>query len=208
MRIDEFGAPRTATDMDDTVEFRVAIGILIAAALVVRIPRHVRSYESGEKQLLESKLNIAARSLAGLAGFALLIVYLVEPEWIGWAQLPMPNWMRWLGAVIGIAGIGGLIWVHRELGRNFSGTLQVRADQTLITSGPYRWVRHPMYTMMYLITISFFLLSANWGLGVIWIGGFTLVVISRLSKEDAAMEATFGDEYRTWASRTGRLLPR
>jgi len=194
--------------MHAEVKFRIALAVLAAAVLAVRLPRQARSFAGGEKRRLESRLNIFLRSIAGLAGFVLVIVYLLEPEWIGWAALPLPDGLRWLGAASGAAGIAGLIWVHRELGRNFSAILEVRADQTLVTSGPYRWVRHPMYATLYLIVLAFFLLSANWLIGALWIGSFTVVLASRLAREEAAMEAEFGQEYRAWAARTGRLLPR
>jgi len=174
----------------------------------VRLPHQARSFAGGERRRLESRLNIFLRSIAGLAGLGLLIVYLLEPMWIEWAVLPLPDGLRWLGAASGGAGIAGLIWVHRELGPNFSATLEVRSDQSLVTSGPYRWVRHPMYTTLYLIVLSFFLVSANWLIGVLWIGTFTLIVLSRVAREDAAMEAKFGQAYRVWAAHTGRLLPR
>jgi protein-S-isoprenylcysteine O-methyltransferase Ste14 len=194
--------------MDESIKFRVALGILTAAVLIIRTPRQARSFDSGEKQRLEGRLNVAVRSLAGLMGIALLVVYLVKPAWMAWAALPVPDWMRWLGAALGGAGVAGLMWVHRELGRNFSATLQVRPDQTLVTSGPYRWVRHPMYTTLYLIVLSFFLISANWLIGTVWLGSFTAVVVTRVSKEDAAMEAKFSDAYRAWAAHTGGLVPR
>lgn len=135
-------------------------------------------------------------------------MYLFQPTWIDWAGLRFPSGIRWLGAAIGAARIVGLVWVHHELGKNFSGTLQIGTDQTLVTSGSYRWIRHPMYTTLYLVVISFFLLSANWLIAAFWIVILTLVVMSRLSKEEAAMQAKFGDQYRDWAARTGRLFPR
>jgi len=194
--------------MHAEVKFHIALALLVAAVLAVRLPPQARSYAGGEKHRLESRLNIVLRSIAGLAGFALLIVYLVEPEWIGWAALPLPDGLRWLGVASGAAGIAGLIWVHRALGRNFSPTLEVRADQSLVTSGPYRWVRHPMYTTLCLIVVSFFLVSANWSIGALWIGSLTAVLVSRVAREETAMEAEFGQEYRVWAARTGRLWPR
>jgi protein-S-isoprenylcysteine O-methyltransferase Ste14 len=187
--------------------FRIAVGILAVAVFLVRTPPQLRSLEATEKLRLEGKLNIASRTLAGLAGITLLVLYLVKPVWIDWAALPIPSPLRWLGAAVGAGGIAGLMWVHRGLGRNFSATLEVRAEQVLVTSGPYRWVRHPMYTTLFLIVSSFFLLSANWLIGAVWIGGLTAVVASRISNEDAAMEAKFGDSYRAWAARTGRLVP-
>jgi len=188
--------------------FRIALGALVVAILLVRTPPQLRSLETTERQRLESRWNIALRSVAGLVGIALLLAYLWKPRTIAWAALPIPGAIRWLGVAIGVSGIAGLMWVHRELGRNFSGTLEVQKDQVLVTSGPYHWVRHPMYTAMLLIVFSFFLVSANWLIGAVWIGSLAAVVMSRLRREDAAMEVRFGAQYRTWAAHTGRLLPR
>ena len=74
--------------------------------------------------------------------------------------------------------------------------------------GPYRWVRNPMYTSIYIILISFFLVSANWLIGLTWLAGYTGLMISRVPKEETLMEQQFGDEYGAWAARTGRFLPR
>lgn len=193
--------------MDTDTGFRLAVGLLAIAILLVRIPPQLRSFKRAERNQLEGKWNMALRALAGLSGMALLVLYLWKPGWIVWAALPIPVVLRWLGAVTAAMGIAGLMWVHRELGRNFSATLEIRANQILVTSGPYRRVRHPMYTAFLLIVFRFFLLTANWLIGAIWIGALTAVLVSRIGREDAAMEATFGDRYRAWAQRTGRLLP-
>jgi len=99
--------------------------------------------------------------------------------------------------------------VHRALGRNFAASLHLRTEgHRLVTSGPYRWVRNPMYTSIYIIVISFFLVSANWLIGLAWLAGYTALMISRVPKEETLMKQQFGDEYGAWAARTGRFLPR
>lgn len=193
--------------MDADAGFRLTVGLLAVAILLVRIPPQLRSFKRTERNQLEGKWNIALRALAGLSGVALLVLYIWKPGSIAWAALPIPAVLRGVGAATAAIGIAGLMWVHRELGQNFSATLEIRSDQILVTSGPYRWVRHPMYTAFLLIVFSFFLLTANWLIGAIWIGALTAVLVSRIGKEDAAMEATFGDQYRAWAQRTGRLVP-
>jgi protein-S-isoprenylcysteine O-methyltransferase Ste14 len=193
---------------DLNLRFRIALGVLLAAVILVRVGPQLRSLQPVEKRRLESGWNVAIRSLVGLAGFTLLFIYLLKPEWLAWAALPIPGAVRWLGLAAGAAGTAGLILVHRELGRNFSATLEIRAGQMLVTSGPYRWVRHPMYTTLFLVMFSSFLLSANWLIGALWIGGFTAVVVTRLPNEEAAMEAAFGDRFRAWGDHTGRLLPK
>ena len=149
----------TETIREDT-PFRVALGIVVAAVAAVRTFYQIHARRSGPATQFESPLNIALRSVAGLAGIAILILYLAKPDLLAWAALPLPAWLRWLGVPLGVAGALLLAWVHRELGRNFSGTLHLRAEHTLVTSEPYRRTRHPMYTAFFGVVLSFFLLSA------------------------------------------------
>jgi protein-S-isoprenylcysteine O-methyltransferase Ste14 len=191
--------------------FRIALAVVLLGVAAVRVPRHVEAWardRAGRAERFESTLNVALRSAAGLVGFAALVAWLVAPRTMAWASLPLPAWLRWVGAAVGIAGVAGLSWVHRELGRNFSGTLEVRAEQKLVTSGPYRRVRHPMYTTLYVTVLSFFLPSANWCIGIPFFTGLTAVVVSRVPREESMMAARFGDDYRRWAARSGRFLPR
>jgi protein-S-isoprenylcysteine O-methyltransferase Ste14 len=98
------------------------------------------------------------------------------------------------------------IWTHHALGKNWSVDLVIKEEHTLITSGPYRWVRHPMYTSFFVQSLAFFLLSANW---VIGLAGLATSVLgaSRVDKEEALMIEEFGDQYRAYMQRTGRFLP-
>lgn len=188
--------------------FRIALGAVLTGLLVVRIYHHLASRHAGPVRQFESSLNIALRVIAGLTGIFLLILHLVKPDWMAWASVCLPAWLRWTGVVLGVVGVLMLAWVHHELGRNFSGTLHLRTEHTLVTSGPYHWIRHPMYTAFFAITLSFFLLSANWLIGIVFLGGLIAVMISRVTKEEQVMATRFGAEYQTWATHTGRFLPR
>jgi protein-S-isoprenylcysteine O-methyltransferase Ste14 len=190
-------------------QYRIALGAILIAVFAVRVYGHAQTLRAGKIKWIESNVNIALRIVAGLLGIGALWTYLIWPEWILWASIPLPDWLRWTGVAIAALGTASLAWVHRELGRNFAATLHVRAEgHTLITSGPYRWVRNPMYTAIYLILLSFFLVSANWLIGLGWLAGFTALMISRVPKEEALMREKFGEQYRTWAEHTGRFLPR
>jgi protein-S-isoprenylcysteine O-methyltransferase Ste14 len=191
------------------IGFRVAIVILLAAMTTIRSRAHRQALKSrGESVEFEGRLNIALRILGALSLFSALIAYVINPDWLAWAALPLPSWLRWLGAPTGVAGLAGLFWVHRELGQNFSGTLHLRTDHELVISGPYRWVRHPMYTVFYLLGLSILLLSANWLLGGGTLVALSMVMLSRLVHEEAVMEERFGDQYRDYMTRTGRFFPR
>jgi len=194
--------------MHNDYPFRLVLAVVLAGMAAVRVYYQAQSFESGKgSEEFEGRLYIALISIAGLIGFAALVTYLVSPNRMAWASLPLPGWIRWLGAPLGVAGGAGLLWVHRELGRNFRATLHLRPDHQLVTSGPYRRVRHPMYTAIYAILISFLLLSANWFIGGGFIATFTAVLVWRVPREEAVMTARFGDQYRAYMARTGRLLP-
>jgi protein-S-isoprenylcysteine O-methyltransferase Ste14 len=81
-------------------------------------------------------------------------------------------------------------------------------EQVLITSGPYQFIRHPIYTAFILILGSALLISANWFIGLAWLGMTVLEVASRIGFEESLMLEYFGDRYRDYMKKTGRLLPR
>jgi len=121
--------------------------------------------------------------------------------------MALPVWLRWLGA--GIAVIGGalFVWTFRNLGKNLTDTVVTRREHTLVTTGPYRWVRHPFYVAAALSMLGNSLAAANWFL----LGGGALVFILlaiRTPIEEAQLLARFGGAYEAYMQRTHRFLPR
>lgn len=127
---------------------------------------------------------------------------------LGFAQLPVPEWLGWLGYLTALLGAGLLAWAHATLGAHFSPWLELRGDHSLVTTGPYRWVRHPIYSAGALIVLGAGLLSANLLVLVCPAIGLAVLLAVRLPDEEAMLEEQFGDAYRDWAAGTGRLLPR
>lgn len=130
------------------------------------------------------------------------------PRILSWAEIDLPLWMQWSCVVLGIASIPLLWWVQHALGSNFSTLLHIRQAHTLVTKGPYRWVRHPMYTALYMNLIAVFLLIENWFIGGFFLVALTLIVATRLKREEQVMLDKFGDQYRLYMEQTGRFLPR
>jgi protein-S-isoprenylcysteine O-methyltransferase Ste14 len=164
---------------------------------------------AGDKiEFKENKLNMAVRAALGLGYVGSLLVYIVHPRFLAWATFPLPSWARWLGAVFAFASLLLLAWVHWALGKNFSTTLHVRQRHTLVTHGPYRWVRHPMYTALFLFGVGILLLTANWFVGGPLVVAQVTIVAVQVGREETMMMEQFGDEYRAYMQRTGRYLPR
>ena len=145
--------------------------------------------------------------LIGVGGIIGLIAYLISPANMASASVPLPVWLRWTG--VGLSGIAGLllVWMLHTLGRNLTDTVVTRKEHTLVTTGPYRWVRHPFYTSAGVLVLGSSLTAAN---GFFFVAGclmFLLLVI-RTRKEEENLIARFGDDYRAYMRRTGRFLPR
>ncbi len=145
--------------------------------------------------------------LLGSSGVG-IAAYCISPLLMDWSTLSIPLGIRWFGVIIGLIALILLVWVIRSLGRNFSTSLTIRKEQTLVTHGPYHWVRHPMYTGFILLWIGFFFISANWFIALTGISGFALTILVRTPKEEQMMIEHFGEEYLVYMKRTGRYLPR
>jgi protein-S-isoprenylcysteine O-methyltransferase Ste14 len=194
--------------MNDDQLFR----LILLAGFVIFIPigiYHRLKARTGEKldRRQEGLFILVTLRLVGLAGMAGLIAYLINPACLAWAAVPLPVWLRWTG--VGLALIAGLllVWMFRTLGRNLTDTVVTRKQHTLVTTGPYRWVRHPFYTSAALLVLANSLAAANWfvfGAGCLM---FLLLVI-RTRKEEENLIARFGDDYRNYMQRTGRFVPR
>ena len=190
--------------------FRVVLPVLIIAFMAHRsyyIKKHTRPDDGTLKQRNESTTSKLA-GLFGMAGFVSMVIFVINPGWLAWANLSLPIWVRWIGVVIALMGFALLQWAQTILGKSWSDTPRMMKEQVLITSGPYRVIRHPIYTTFILILGSTLFISANWLIGLSWIGMTVLEIISRIRFEESLMLEYFGNQYREYMQRTGRLLPK
>jgi protein-S-isoprenylcysteine O-methyltransferase Ste14 len=194
--------------MSDDQLFRLILLAGFVIFMPIGIYHRLRS-RTGEKldRRQEGIFILVGLRLAGLAGMAGLIAYLIDPAHMAWAAVPLPVWLRWMG--VGLALIAGslLVWMFRTLGRNLTDTVVTRKQHTLVTTGPYRWVRHPMYASAALAIVGNSLVAANWFIFAAGCLALSLLVI-RTRKEEQNLIAKFGDEYRDYMQRTGRFVPR
>jgi protein-S-isoprenylcysteine O-methyltransferase Ste14 len=197
--------------MNDDLIFRVILAILFV--LVVGTRRYfeqkaAKTTKEELKQDIDSRALIVIPSLLLTLSNIAIIAYLIKPSWMAWSSVMIPEWARWMGAALGVAGSALLVWAHRILGKNFFGGTKIRQGHQLITEGPYRWVRHPMYTAFILLGLAWFLLSENWLIGGFWLAATIMVIFTRLNAEERMLLQEFGDTYRNYARRTGRFLPK
>jgi protein-S-isoprenylcysteine O-methyltransferase Ste14 len=136
-----------------------------------------------------------------------IAIYVFIPPWLVWAQLPVPDLFRWFGVILAIITFPFFIWVGRTLGRHVTGQLELRRSHQLITTGPYSRVRHPLYLTYLLFNLVTTLIAANWVFFLVIILGL-LFLYPRIKAEEAMLIDEFGDEYRAYMKRTGRLIPK
>lgn len=111
------------------------------------------------------------------------------------------------GTLVFIAALW-LFWrTHRDLGRNWSVTLEIKDEHQLVTSGVYRQVRHPMYSAFFLWALAQALLLPNLVAGLSGLVGFGILFAFRVGREEAMMRETFGAEYDAYVARTKRIIP-
>ena len=142
-----------------------------------------------------------------LTAAMLTVGFLIHPAWIAWSQFPLPDWVRLLGGPLGWACVVWILWMFMHLGPNVTNTAQTRSEHRLVTSGPYRLVRHPLYTGGLALGVSYTLLMASWVMAGLTVATCCVLAI-RTRQEEANLIARFGDDYRSYRERTGKYVPR
>jgi len=195
--------------MNTEMIFRIALAVVGTVYFGIRV-YYTRKTLQWDKNFFRPRgdLRQLVFVTVGFLIIAPVVIYIFAPQQMAWAALPLPVGWRWFGIGLGLVGIFLLLWVHHTLGKNFSVPGVMKEKQSLVTAGPYKWVRHPMYTVIFLVTVVYFLISANWFIGLVWIGWIVGTVVSMVRDEEAVLIAKFGDEYRAYIRRTGRFLPR
>jgi protein-S-isoprenylcysteine O-methyltransferase Ste14 len=195
--------------MNDNL-FRILAGIIFIIGAAISIyHRKKADRQGGEKISLKEEglpITITLR-LFGISAWIVMFAYLIHPVWVAWSRVDLPEWMRWMGAAAGIAADVLAYWVFHSLGNNVTPTVVTRRAHTLVTHGPYRWVRHPLYVMGFIAYLGFALLAENWFIAVVAVLAL-LVLNVRLRKEEAGLIEKFGGEYRAYMQRTGKFLPK
>lgn len=125
---------------------------------------------------------------------------------LGGRFLPVAVWPFWVGAVLTLAGLLFTVWARLHLGRNWSGTVTVKQDHDLITGGPYRFVRHPIYTGLLVALIGFALARGEWR-GVVAVALAAGSFWRKLRIEERWMREQFGSAYEEYSRRVSALIP-
>ncbi len=193
--------------------FHILFWILLAGMMVIRVLSTLQLRRSGQRFVPDAKavqqegrLAFAARVLGFFAVIGLLVAYAVDPPWMQGLDLPLPPALRGIGFALGLGGEAVWFWAQTLLGRQWSAQVELRQSHHLIRSGPYGWVRHPLYAALGGVTIALALVTAN-GL----FAGFAVLIlfflpVRILREEKVLLEGL--PEYAAYAASVRyRLVP-
>ena len=157
----------------------------------------------------EDRKTVPDMILLGVGGIGMIIpIVYVFSSVLDFADYELPDWLGWAGAVLfGVAT--WMLWrSHADLGSNWTPTLGIRNDHTLVTNGVFKKIRHPMYAAHLYWAIAQIMMLHN------WIAGFSFIIASlplyflRIGREEQMMIDKFGNEYKEYMKVTGRFFPR
>ena len=183
--------------------------IFLSGFVVGFVVRNVYMAKCKDMKSEKKYSNVLDHTLVYTAGVGMImpLLYLLTP-WLDFANYDLPGPSGWIGTIV-FAGAIFLLWrSHADLGRNWSASLRVTGQHSLVTNGVYRYIRHPMYTAHLLWAIAQGLLLSNWLAGWAFLVFSVPLYVVRIPKEERMMLEHFGEEYRSYKSRTGRLIVR
>ena len=195
--------------MSTDLFLRLALLLILLFGVVWAGYHRGRAHRAGGpiSRAAEGKLLFLVLRLSGLGVWGLVIAYIIHPRAAAFAALPLPTELRWAGLLVLTGGFVWLAWMFRALGLNVTDTVAARPNGTLVTTGPYHYVRHPMYVGLIPILSGLALVTANWMVAVFGAIVFFMLV-ARTRIEERHLLARYGDAYRDYMRRTGGFFPR
>ena len=181
------------------------------AAEVIRFPYRQRmKRQHREHSTAESRIGAPefVFDMTAFFGTQVVPLFCIFTSWLDFADYRFPPAAGWAGAALLTASIALLWRSHADLGLNWSASVEMQKGHTLVTRGVYAKVRHPIYAALWLWSLAQPLLIQNWVGGFAGVATFALLYFTRVPREEQMLLNHFGEEYRSYMRRTGRVLPR
>jgi protein-S-isoprenylcysteine O-methyltransferase Ste14 len=144
-----------------------------------------------------------------LVPMLLVIVLMIGPDWPPWLrrQLIPGGWVRyWVGVVVLASGLSFTVWARRVLGSNWSGRIAIKDGQQLVRVGPYRWIRHPIYTGA-LVAILGSAVTSGTVSGLLALALACAALGHKIRIEERWLMREFGDHYAEYRRSSWLLVP-
>jgi protein-S-isoprenylcysteine O-methyltransferase Ste14 len=186
--------------------FKVIYGVLYLVMAIVRKTGTSKYRGEPVKNRVSGLMDIIILVVAGWA--MILPLLYIFTNWFDCADYFLPDWVSYLGVFLYIVSIWLLWRSHYDLGRNWVENLAIRKDHKLITTGVFKYIRHPMYGAHIYWGIAQILILHNFVVGPSILIAFLFVYLYRVKKEEKMMVKEFGTEYKEYMKKTGRIFPK
>lgn len=196
--------------MDTDLIFRLIFALVFVTSLGISGYHRAKARASSGtiRRVDEGKTALLLRLLLTLPLLIAFILYIFAPQWLEWSQLALPQWLRWGAAAIAAFCPILLWWVFTNIRGNISETVLTKKNHQLVTTGPYRWVRHPLYAISLLEFGALSVMAGNWFMFVYVLLGVLIFRWIVIPKEEQNLINAFGAEYQAYQQRSGALVPR
>jgi protein-S-isoprenylcysteine O-methyltransferase Ste14 len=175
-------------------------------ATLIRVYFTNKYKPEGMQKKLEFTIDSFLLIIVGI-GMIIPILYFFT-SWFDFANYNLPLWLNWIGIPAMIGFLWLLIRSHQDLHKNWSPKIEILEEQTLVTNGVYRLMRHPMYAAHLLWSIAQVLLLSNWFAGFSLLLPATTLYLYRAPREEKMMKDHFGKAYHDYCDKTNRLIPK
>jgi len=150
----------------------------------------------------------ATLGILALLNFGAIFAYLVNPQLLRWTAFLVAAPIRWIAILASCLGAAGEILAAVSLGASYSPLLRVAEERVVVTAGPYRWIRHPLYAFALPLMAGWAVAAGSWFILATATVLIRVLMIIRVPREESMMVEGFGESYRQYMKRTGRLIPR
>ncbi|MEM6722119.1 MAG: protein-S-isoprenylcysteine O-methyltransferase [Bacteroidota bacterium] len=185
---------------------KIIYGVFMIGTFIIRYPHEKRNksntIHTDQKTTTEKIVLFIV-----FIGMMLIPLLFIFTSVLSFADYTLPFWLQ----ITGIALIAPTLWLfyrsHKDLGKNWSVTLEIREEHTIVDSGVYTHIRHPMYSAIWLWTVIQALLLHNYIAGLAGLISFGILYFSRVYQEEKMMLDEFGDSYLNYKKKTKRIIP-
>jgi protein-S-isoprenylcysteine O-methyltransferase Ste14 len=194
--------------------FRIAFWLIFGGMIALQACFTTRLRLTGQRLTADRKaieregwLTTVILAIRVFTLIAFLVLYAIRSPWLETLAVPFSYGLRWIGIALGVVGLALNAWARATLGSVWSSCLQMRVQHHLVTTGPYKFVRHPIYLAMMCFATSIALVTGNW-ITIAFLVVSLIDLARRIPKEEQMMIEVFGDEYLAYMRTTGGLFPK
>jgi protein-S-isoprenylcysteine O-methyltransferase Ste14 len=196
--------------MDQNTIFRIIVAIIILVSFSISAYFRRKAQSQSQDNIdrrQEGGITMVVLRFGGLLVWLSVLAFITYPPAITWSTVGLPEWARWLGVAGAVTSAIMLVWMFTSLDVNITDSVSTRQEHRLVTEGPYRWIRHPLYTFGALLFLSISLVIGSWFIPLIGIPTYAFLV-NRTGIEEKMLHERFGEQYQHYTEQTGRFFPR